>query len=478
MHALGDLGGRYLLDGWRSASRTYPLASPATGAHLADVADCGADQGAAAVAIAADTFATWKRTTPFERSDLMMRWHAAILAAAERIAGTMAQEMGKPIRESRGEVAYAASFIRWYAEEAKRITGETMPSPAADKRLLAIRQPVGPVFGITPWNFPAAMIARKAAPALAAGCTIILKPAEQTPLTALLLAELWLEAGGPPGVIQVVTARDPVPLSNAIVDDIRIRKLTFTGSTEVGRLLYGRSAPTMKKLSLELGGHAPFIVFEDADIDSAVSQVLTCKYRNAGQTCISTNRIYVQRGIEAAFVERYAAAAAGLVVGDPLEESTDIGPLVDAAGLAKVEAHVADAVEKGARVVTGGKGLDGLYYAPTVLTGVGGDMRLLREETFGPVSPIIAFDSEAEVVAAANGTPFGLAAYLYTNDLGRAVRVAEDLEYGIVGVNDGLPSVAHAPFGGIKQSGIGREGGHWGLEEYLDTKFISVALRR
>jgi succinate-semialdehyde dehydrogenase/glutarate-semialdehyde dehydrogenase len=401
-----------------------------------------------------------------------------MLQHSEELAVTMAREMGKPIRESRGEVAYAAGFVGWYAEEAKRVYGDNFPSAAGHKRLLTLKQPVGPVLAITPWNFPLAMVTRKAAPALAAGCTMILKPAEQTPLSALLLGQLWLEAGGPEGTLQVLPTRDPAPLTEALLADPRIRKLTFTGSTEVGRLLYAQSAATVKRISLELGGHAPFLVFADADLQDAVKQVMDSKFRNAGQTCVCANRIYVHESVVEEFAQQYAAAAAALVVGDPLDERTQVGPLVDEQAVAKVEAHVADALQGGAQLLTGGKRLTGLYYQPTVLQGVPTDALMMREETFGPVAPIATFKSDAEAVRLANGTPFGLAAYIYTNDLSRAFHVAEQLEYGIVGVNDGVPSAPYAPFGGVKQSGIGREGGPWGIEEYLETKFVSVALRK
>ena len=469
---------RYFTDGWHEAKKTFNVTNPATGEMVAEVADCGSTEAAQAAEIATRAFETWKTTTAFERSEILTRWHDLIMANQNDLARTMTEEMGKPIKESRGEIAYAAGFVKWYAEEAKRVYGETMPSHIAEKRLLAIKQPVGPVFAVTPWNFPAAMVTRKAAPALAAGCSFILKPAEQTPLSALHLAALWEEAGGPAGTLQVLPCRDPVELSDTLLADPRIRKITFTGSTEVGRILYKKAADTIKKISLELGGHAPFIVFEDADIDRAVTEAMACKYRNAGQTCVCTNRIYVQASVLDAFTERYAAAAQQLIVGDPLLESTDIGPLVDAAGLGKVKTHVADALSKGAEVVTGGHALDGLYFEPTVLTGITSDMQLMSEETFGPVAPIISFETEAEAVARANDTPYGLAAYFYTNDLSRAFRVAEALEYGIVGVNDGVPSTPYVPFGGVKQSGLGREGGHWGIEEYLETKYVSLGLPR
>ena len=476
MEPLHNVERRFLTDRWQDSGVTYTVTNPATGEALAEVADCGAEEGLAAAQVAWDAFQSWRQVSAFERSDVLMRWHDAMMADQERLARTMSREMGKPLKEARGEVAYAAGFVRWYAEEAKRVYGETFPSHAPNKRLMAIRQPVGPVFGVTPWNFPLAMVTRKAAPALAAGCTFVLKPAEQTPLSALLLGELWERAGGPAGTLQVLPANDPVPVSDALMQDPRIRKVTFTGSTEVGRILYGKSAATIKKISLELGGHAPYLVFDDADLERAVEQVVACKYRNAGQTCVCTNRIYVQKGIQDAFVERYVEATNRLVVGDPLQDATDIGPLVDAAGLNKVQQHVQDALAKGARVATGGSALEGLYFAPTVLLGVTSDMQLMKEETFGPVSPILTFGHDEEAVRAANDTPFGLAAYIYTNDLSRAFKVSEALEYGIVGVNDGVPSVPYAPFGGVKQSGLGREGGPWGIEEYLETKFISMAL--
>lgn len=474
----GPLDGRYLSDTWHPARRTYAVKNPATGEVVARVADCGADEARAAADIAWRAFEAWRKVSPFDRAEVLMRWHDLLMRDQHELATTMSREMGKPIREARGEVAYAASFVKWYAEEAKRVYGETFPSHVANKRLSAIKQPVGPAFGITPWNFPLAMVTRKAAPALAAGCTFVLKPAEQTPLTALLAAEAWREAGGPDGTLQVLPAEDPVPLSDALIADPRIRKLTFTGSTEVGRILYAKSAETIKKISLELGGHAPFLVFEDADVDEAVKQVLACKFRNGGQTCVCVNRIYVHERIAEAFTRRYAEAAAKLVVGDPLDDGTDVGPLIDEQGLAKVERHVQDAVAKGAKVVTGGTRLQGLFFAPTVLQGVTPDMLMMQEETFGPVAPIVTFARDEDAVAMANATPYGLAAYIYTNDLSRAYHVSEELEYGIVGVNDGVPSVAYAPFGGVKQSGIGREGGPWGIEEYLETKFVSVALPR
>lgn len=468
---------RYLTESWHDASKTYEVRNPANNQVIAEVADCGAEEAKQAADIATQAFDSWKNTTAYERAAILERWHDLMHENLEMLAQTMTAEMGKPIKEARGEIGYAAGFVKWYAEEAKRIYGDTIPSQHPNKRLLALRQPVGPSFAVTPWNFPSAMITRKAAPALAAGCTFISKPAEQTPLSALYLAALWQEAGGPEGTLQVLPALNPAPVSDALIDDPRIRKLTFTGSTEVGRMLYGKAAQTIKKVSLELGGHAPFLVFDDADIEQAVPQVMACKFRNSGQTCVCTNRIYVAQSIADDFADAYAEAVKKLIVGDPSDDSTDIGPMVDEQGLNKVKAHLQDALGKGAQIVTGGDSLEGLYFQPTVVRGVTPDMQMMQEETFGPVAPILTFSDEAEAVRLANDTPYGLAAYLYTQDLSRAFKVAEALDYGIVGVNDGVPSSPQAPFGGYKASGVGREGGKWGIEEYLETKYISIGLR-
>jgi succinate-semialdehyde dehydrogenase/glutarate-semialdehyde dehydrogenase len=455
---------------------TFDVINPATNARLDSAPDAGPADARRAIDRSVSAFQSWKSRTPFERSAVLRKWYESIVKDEDALARMMTQEMGKPITESRGEVKYAAAFVEWYAEEAKRAYGDIIPSHSGNKRLLAMRQPVGPVYAVTPWNFPAAMVTRKVAPALAAGCTVVLKPAEQSPLTAIRLAERWTDAGGPPEVFQVLTTSDPAAVSQVFFDDARVRKLTFTGSTEVGIKLYEKAAKTVKRVSLELGGHAPFIICDDADVPAAVQQVMASKFRNAGQTCVCANRIYVHDTIQSTFAERMADGVRHLRVGDPMSDQTQVGPLVDTHGVEKVAAHVQDALSKGARAVVGGQRRDGLFFDPTLLTGVTTGMRILEEETFGPVAPIVGFTDEAEIIRAANATPYGLAAYVWTKDLGRAFRMAEQLDYGIVGVNDGLPAVPHAPFGGVKYSGIGREGGPWGMDEYLDVKYLSIAL--
>lgn len=458
------------------AESSFEVSSPIDGQRVASVPDCGPEDARTALDRAGEGFDRWRRTTVYERARLLQRWHARILANERSLAELMTVEMGKPVTESVGEVRYGAAFVEWYAEEAKRIGGETIESQFPHKRLLVMRQPAGVVYAITPWNFPIAMVTRKVSPALAAGCTVIVKPAEQSPLSALALASLWREAGGPPEALQVLTARDPRPVSEVLLRDFRVRVLTFTGSTPVGVHLYERSAQTIKRLALELGGHAPFLVFDDADLDASVREVMASKFRNGGQTCVCANRIYVQESIAAGFTERLVTAVNRLQVGNPLDPSVQIGPLVDQAALAKVDQHVSDAVGRGARLLAGGRPVSGLYYQPTVLAGVRPEMQVMLEETFGPVAPVLTFATDDEAIRLANATPYGLAAYLWTASLRRAFRMAEALEFGIVGVNDGVPSTAQAPFGGVKMSGIGREGGRWGIEEFLDLKYVSLGL--
>ena len=460
---------------WVSADdgMTFAVRDPATGSLLAEVPDCGAPETRRAIAAAAAALPAWRALPAKQRAQVLQRWFVLINANADDLAQLITAECGKPLSEARGEVTYGASFVEWFAEEGKRTYGETIPATAVDKRLVVIKQAIGVCAAITPWNFPLAMITRKVAPALAAGCTVVVKPAEQTPLTALALAALAEEAGFPPGVFNVLTG-DPVAIGGELTASPVVRKLSFTGSTEVGRLLMAQCAPTIKKLSLELGGNAPFIVFDDADVDAAVNGALIAKYRNTGQTCVCANRILVQSGVYEEFAQKLAVRAGQLTVGAGIEEGVAQGPLIDDAALAKVEAHVADALTKGARVLCGGArhARGGNFYQPTVLADVTPDMKVACEETFGPVAPLFRFASEAEAVAMANDTEFGLAAYFYSRDVARCWRVGEALEYGMVGVNTGLISNEVAPFGGVKQSGIGREGSKYGIEEYLDIKYL------
>jgi succinate-semialdehyde dehydrogenase / glutarate-semialdehyde dehydrogenase len=463
---------------WQTTDQHFAVHSPRDGAVIAQVADCGPGEATTALEAAVTAFANWRNTTGYERSKVLRAWFERIMANEHELARLMSLEMGKPLAESRGEVHYAASFVEHYAALAMDIAGEMVPNRFSNKRGMVRYEPVGVVYAVTPWNFPAGMITRKAAPALAAGCTVILKPAEQTPLTALLLAQLWQEAGGPAATLQVLPTSNPVALSKVLMEDLRVRKVTFTGSTEVGKLLYAQSAPTVKRISLELGGHAPFLVFEDADVEAAAKAALWAKFRNCGQTCISANRFLVAESVVDAFAQRFAELSSQLRVGDPLDATTQVGPLVDAQGLAKTQDHVDDALAKGATLATGGAALGGLFFQPTVLANVGPTMKIVNEETFGPVAPIISFADEAEAIALANASGYGLAAYVYTRDLSRAFRVTEALEYGLIGLNDAGPSAnaPQAPFGGYKQSGLGREGGHWGLDEFLEVKYISLGL--
>jgi succinate-semialdehyde dehydrogenase/glutarate-semialdehyde dehydrogenase len=460
-----------------SAGR-FDVRNPADGGKLAEVADCGSADAETAIAAASRAWPGWRSRTAKDRAAILKRWNDLILSNADDLAKLMTAEQGKPLAESRGEITYGASFVEWFAEEGKRVYGETIPTHAPDKRLLVFKEPVGVCAAITPWNFPNAMITRKVAPALAAGCTVVVKPAEQTPLSALALAELAHRAGIPPGVFNVLPSDSihSIEIGKVLCDSPVVRKLSFTGSTAVGRILMQQSAPTLKKLSLELGGNAPFIVFEDADLDAAVEGAVASKYRNTGQTCVCTNRFYAQEGIYEEFVRRLAVRASQLKVGSGFETGVQQGPLIDEQALAKVEAHVADALSKGARAVTGGHrhALGGTYYEPTVLADVSDQMLFARDETFGPVAPVYRFRDEADVVELANGVEHGLAAYFYARDITRVLRVAERLEFGMVGINTGIISTEVAPFGGVKQSGFGREGSHYGIDEYLVIKYVCI----
>jgi len=454
---------------------TLAVRNPATHETLGTVPKLGERETLGAVEAAHRAFPAWASRTAKERGAVLRRWYELIVANADDIGTLMTAEQGKPLAEARGEVTYAASFVEWFAEEAKRLYGDVIPGHQPDKRIMVLRQPVGVVAAITPWNFPAAMITRKVAPALAAGCTVVCKPASQTPFTALALAELAERAGMPKGVFNVVTG-SATAIGGVLTSDPRVRKLSFTGSTEIGKQLMAQCAGTMKKVSLELGGNAPFIVFDDADLDAAVAGAIASKYRNTGQTCVCANRLLVQAGVYDAFTEKLVAAVRKLAVGDGLKGATDQGPLIDEAALAKVEEHVEDAVSKGARVALGGRrhALGGTFYEPTVLTHVTPGMKVSGEETFGPVAPLFRFETEAEAIRMANDTQFGLAAYFYTRDLARSWRVSEALEYGIVGLNTGLISTEVAPFGGVKESGTGREGSKYGLLDFTEIKYVCV----
>ncbi|MFM7847619.1 MAG: NAD-dependent succinate-semialdehyde dehydrogenase [Rubrivivax sp.] len=466
-----------LIDGqWVSGSSRFAVHDPATGGHLADVANLGAEHARAAIAAADKAWPAWRAKTAKERAGILMKWYALLHQHAEDLARIMTAEQGKPLTEARGEVVYGASFVEWFAEEAKRVYGETIPTTDPTKRYLVLKQPVGVCAAITPWNFPIAMITRKVAPALAAGCPVVIKPAEATPLSALACAELALRAGMPPGVLNVLSAdaQRSIAIGHVLCESDVVRHLSFTGSTEVGRILAAQCAPTIKKISLELGGNAPFIVFDDADVDSAVDGALVSKYRNAGQTCVCANRLYVQEGVYDAFVSKLAAKAGSIKVGNGFEAGVNQGPMIDAQAMAKVQAHVADAVAQGARVVTGGQPIGERFYTPTVLADVTSQMLCAREETFGPVAPVFRFKTEGEAIALANATEFGLASYFYSRDVGRIFRVAEALEYGMVGINTGLISTAEVPFGGVKQSGLGREGSRHGIEDYVEMKYLAL----
>ena len=465
---------------WLSGSSRFAVTDPATGAHLADVANLGAADAEIAIAAANAAWPAWRSKTAKERSIILRKWFDLLMANQDDLGRIMTAEQGKPLAEAKGEVAYGASFVEWFAEEAKRINGETLPQFDNNRRLLVLRQPIGVCAAITPWNFPIAMITRKVAPALAAGCPVIIKPAELTPLTALAAAELAIRAGIPAGVLNMVTADadNSIAVGKVLCASDVVRHISFTGSTEVGRILMAQSAPTVKKMSLELGGNAPFIVFDDADIDSAVEGAFASKYRNAGQTCVCSNRLYVQAGVYDEFVTKFAAKVSTAKVGNGFEEGINQGPLIEEAAIQKVERHVQDAIGKGARLLCGGQRLSGTgsgqFYAPTVVADATPEMLCAREETFGPFAPVFKFETEAEAIFAANNTEFGLASYFYSRDIGRIWRVSEALEYGMVGVNVGILATEHVPFGGVKQSGLGREGSHHGIDDYVEIKYLCI----
>jgi len=465
---------------WTDAvdNKRFDVLNPATSEVVASVPDLSAQEAKTAIEAAVSAQKSWAARTGKERAAVLRAWNDLLVANADDLAVLLTAEMGKPLAEAKGEILYGASFVEWFAEEAKRIYGETIPGHQPDKRLIVLKQPVGVVASITPWNFPNAMIARKVAPALAAGCAFIAKPAEDTPLSALAMAELAVRAGVPAGLFSVLTASDGVEIGREFAANPAVRKVTFTGSTEVGRILMRQGADQIQKLSLELGGNAPFIVFDDADLDAAVEGAMISKYRNNGQTCVCANRIYVQSGVYEAFAEKLANAVSQMEVGDGFAPGVTTGPLINDQAVAKVEEHIADAVAKGAKVATGGQrhALGGTFFEPTILTGVTRDMVVTHDETFGPVAPLFRFDDEEDVIAQANDTVFGLASYFYARDLGRVWRVAEALEYGMVSINTGLISTEVAPFGGVKQSGLGREGSRHGIEEYLEMKYLCMSV--
>ena len=461
---------------WIKGSSRFDVFDPATGARLADVANLGPAGALQAIAAANAAWSAWRSKTAKERSIILRKWFDLIMANQDDLGRIMTAEEGKPLPEAKGEIAYGAAFVEWFAEEAKRINGETLPQFDNNRRLLVLRQPIGVCAAITPWNFPMAMITRKVSPALAAGCPVVIKPAELTPLSALAVAELAIRAGIPAGVLNVITAdaNNSIAIGKVLCASDVVRHISFTGSTEVGRILLAQSAPTVKKMSLELGGNAPFIVFDDADIDSAVEGAFASKYRNAGQTCVCSNRLYVQEGVYDDFVKKFAAKVATVKVGNGFDAGVNQGPLIEEAALQKVERHVQDALAKGARLLTGGKRLPGLFFEPTVIADATTDMLCAKEETFGPFAPVFKFKTEAQAIDAANNTEYGLASYFYSRDVGRIFRVTEALEYGMVGVNVGILATEHVPFGGVKQSGLGREGSHLGIDDYVEIKYVCI----
>ena len=469
---------------WKDSvsGETSSVNNPATGEILGTVPHGGSEDTKKAIDAANTAFKTWSKTTANERSELLKNWFNLIVSEKENIAKIMTLEQGKPLHEAEAEVLYAASFVEWYAEEAKRIYGETIPAWKPNKRIMVTKQPVGVVGAITPWNFPAAMITRKLAPALAAGCTVVTKPAPQTPLTAIKLFELLEKAGFPKGTANLVTG-DAEKIGMALTEDRKVKKITFTGSTEVGKKLMSQASGSIKRLSLELGGHAPFIVFEDADLDKAIEGALASKFRNCGQACIASNRFYIQENVMDKFVEKLKSKLESFKIGNGLENGIDLGPVIDKKAYEKINRHIEDAVSKGGEILLGGKGFkegdledSGYFFTPTILSNLSQDMIVMSEETFGPVVPVVSFKTEEELINLANNTNYGLAAYVYTESLSRGIKITEELEYGIVGLNDGAPSTAQAPFGGFKESGVAREGGHYGLEAFLEVKYISIGL--
>jgi succinate-semialdehyde dehydrogenase/glutarate-semialdehyde dehydrogenase len=461
---------------WVSGSARFDVNDPSNGQKLADVANLGPQDAEAAIAAANAAWPAWRKKTGKERHAILMKWFQLLMANADDLGRILTAEQGKPFAEAKGEIVYGASFVEWFAEEAKRVNGETLPQFDNNRRLMVVREPIGVCAAITPWNFPLAMITRKVAPALAAGCPVVIKPAELTPLTALAAAELAIRAGIPAGVLNVLTAdgNNSIAIGKVICASPVVRHLSFTGSTEVGRILMAQSAPTIKKLSLELGGNAPFIVFDDADIDSAVEGAMASKYRNAGQTCVCANRIYVQDGVYDEFVEKFTAKVKTLKVGNGFSEGITTGPLIEDAAVDKVARHIADALAKGGKLLVGGKKLEGQFFEPTLIGDATADMLCAREETFGPFAPVFRFTAEQEAIDAANNTEFGLASYFYSRDVGRIFRVAEALEYGMVGINVGVLATEHVPFGGVKQSGLGREGSSHGMDEYIEMKYLCL----
>ena len=459
---------------WLAGNARFDVHDPSNGQKLADVANLDARSAGDAIDAANAAWPAWRKKTGKERHAILMKWFALLMANQDDLARIMTAEQGKPFAEAKGEIAYGASFVEWFAEEAKRINGQTLPQFDNNRRLMVTKEPIGVCAAITPWNFPLAMITRKVAPALAAGCPVVIKPAELTPLTALAAAELAIRAGIPPGVLNVVTSTHSSEVGKVLCASPIVRHLSFTGSTQVGRILMAQCAPTVKKLALELGGNAPFIVFDDADIDSAVDGAMASKYRNAGQTCVCANRLYVQDAVYEQFVEKFAAKVRTLKVGNGFSDGVTTGPLIEDKAVAKVAQHVADALAKGGKLLAGGKKLDGQFFEPTLIGDATADMLCAREETFGPFAPVFRFTTEQEAIDAANNTEFGLASYFYSRDVGRIFRVAEALEYGMVGINVGVIATEHVPFGGVKQSGLGREGSSHGIEEYVEMKYLCL----